>query len=139
MSAPKTPEELARRIESLVAAYVSEAERVAQAALSHSFSNAHDRPGKKSTPASAKPSTPNSRQQSSRRTPQQLADLADQLAARVVDQPGESMASFAKHMGVSVRDMHRPMTMLKDQGRVRSVGQRTLTRYFPAAQALASA
>jgi len=139
MTTPKTPEELARHIECLVAAYVCEAERVAQAAVSRSFSSAHERPSRKSAPASAKPSTPSSRQQGTRRTAQQLADLADQLATMVANQPGESMASFAKHMDVSVRDINRPMTMLKDQGRVRSVGQRTLTRYFPTAPARASA
>ena len=34
-------------------------------------------------------------------------------------------------LGVSARELQRPMTQLREAGRVRSVGQRHLTRYYP--------
>jgi hypothetical protein len=42
------------------------------------------------------------------------------------------MAVFADEIGCAARDLQRPMAKLKAQGRIRSVGQRSLTRYFPA-------
>jgi hypothetical protein len=35
-------------------------------------------------------------------------------------------------MGETVQTLQRPMAKLKAEGRVRSVGERHLTRYFPA-------
>jgi len=42
------------------------------------------------------------------------------------------MAAFANEVGVEVRQLQRPMSKLKADGRIRSVGQRNTTRYFPA-------
>jgi len=42
------------------------------------------------------------------------------------------MVVFADEAGVAARALERPMAKLKAEGRVRSVGQRNLTRYFPA-------
>lgn len=136
MAAPKSPDELAAQIESLVLAYVAEAQRSAQDALTRAFS----------TPRSSKlrpaaPDQPRSkrRQQGPRRSPEAIAELADRLAMAIANQPGETMTVFAQELGVAVRDLHRPMTVLKDQGRIRSVGQRQLTRYFPTAPGRAGA
>lgn len=131
MSTPKTPEQLASAIESMVAIYLVEAERVAQAALGRAFSKGVAQPVKRSRRSAA--SSPKPRQQGPRRSAQELAELAERLAAAIIQRPGESMASFAQQLGVSVRDLHLPMTVLKDEGRIRSVGQRRMTRYFPTA------
>jgi hypothetical protein len=45
--------------------------------------------------------------------------------------PGETMVVLAPQLGASADDLHRPMSLLKRSGRVRSVGQRHQTRYFP--------
>jgi predicted transcriptional regulator len=129
MNTPKTPEELASAIEGVVAVYLVEAERVVQAALSRAFSKGSAEAVKRSRRGPA--SSPRQRQQGPRRSAEELAELCERLAAAVTERPGESMASFARQLGVSVRDLHRPMTVLKDKGRIRSVGQRQLTRYFP--------
>jgi hypothetical protein len=42
------------------------------------------------------------------------------------------MTMFASELEMSVRELNRPMSRLKREGRVRSVGQRHLMRYFPA-------
>lgn len=136
MTAPKSPDELAAQIESLVLAYVAEAQRSAQDALARAFSTPSS--SKRRLAATDRPRSKR-RQQGPRRSPEAIAELADQLAAAVARQPGASMTVFAQELGVAVRDLHRPMTVLKDQGRIRSVGQRHLTRYFPTARGRASA
>ena len=42
------------------------------------------------------------------------------------------MAELCEQMGAEARDLQRPMAKLRSAGRVRSVGQRHLTRYYPA-------
>jgi hypothetical protein len=39
---------------------------------------------------------------------------------------------LADELGCTVRELQRPMAKLRAQGRIRSVGQRNLMRYFPA-------
>jgi hypothetical protein len=43
------------------------------------------------------------------------------------------MAVIAPAVGSTARDLNRPMLRLKQAGRVRSVGTRHATRYFPMA------
>jgi ribosomal protein L36 len=49
--------------------------------------------------------------------------------------PGETMTVLGPQVGASARELHRPMQLLKRAGRVRSVGTRHSTRYFPMARA----
>ena len=42
------------------------------------------------------------------------------------------MVALAEKLDVDARTLQRPMARLKSVGRVRSVGQRHLTRYYPA-------
>lgn len=41
------------------------------------------------------------------------------------------MSVLAAELGVNARELNRPVGKLKLAGRVRSVGQRQQTRYFP--------
>jgi hypothetical protein len=41
------------------------------------------------------------------------------------------MALLAREVGATAEELYRPMTNLKRAGRIRSVGQRHATRYFP--------
>jgi hypothetical protein len=68
---------------------------------------------------------------SRRRPPTEVAGLAEQLYAAVRANPGEQMIVFARQLGQTPRALNRPMLLLKTAGRVRSAGQRHLTRYFP--------
>src|SRR5690606_33052362 len=67
------------------------------------------------------------------RSPDEVAALAERLYAAICAQPGAGMVALAKEVGASVRELHHPMTRLKARGRIRSVGKRRLTRYFPMA------
>jgi hypothetical protein len=48
-------------------------------------------------------------------------------------QPGETMAVLAPRVGMQPRKLQRPMTVLRQSGRIRSAGQKHQTRYFPMA------
>lgn len=127
MGNPKTLEDLGVQIEALVSEYLDEVRRGAQQAVERGLSAASSTTSKPSK-LSAKPK----RTPSKRRSPTELAELGEALCALIHERPGESMVVFAGELGVSVRELHRPMTLLKRAGRIRSVGQRHLTRYFPA-------
>jgi hypothetical protein len=64
-----------------------------------------------------------------------VAALAERLLAEVVATPGETMTTLAARLGAMVAELHRPMANLRRAGRLRSVGARNLTRYFPTAKA----
>ncbi len=127
MGKPKSPEALAVQIEALVAGYVDELRHHAQQAVERGFSAASS-----STSKPRKTSATSKRARSKRRTPAELAELSEALCSLIHEHPGESMLTFAAELGASVRALHRPMTMLKQAGRIRSTGQRHRTRYFPA-------
>jgi hypothetical protein len=64
-----------------------------------------------------------------------LMATAEQLFDAVRGQPGESITALAGALGLSAGELTRPMALLKASVRVRTVGQRHLTRYFPMADA----
>jgi hypothetical protein len=66
-----------------------------------------------------------------RRRSAEVSELGERLYRAVCAHPGEGMAALAGELGASARELHRPMALLKQAGRVRSVGQRHQTRYFP--------
>ncbi len=66
-----------------------------------------------------------------RRTPAEMTALGEQLYDVVCAKPGETMVVLAAKVGASARELHRPMSVLKRDGRIRSVGARSFTRYFP--------
>lgn len=129
MRSPSTPEQLANAIESLVASYIDEVRQAAQQALERSLSRSvHVQRSAKSTVH--RPSSPKSA--TKRRTAAELDETCEKLCALVRARPGESIITLATDMGVSAGTLQRPMAKLRAEGRVRSVGERHLMRYFPA-------
>jgi predicted transcriptional regulator len=128
MKTPITTMELAGAIESLIGLYmkgVHEAARQAvERALIVSTAGRPPRGGRKvaSTPATS----------ANRRTATQLDEACNTLCEMVRAHPGASMVELAERMGAKIPILRRPMTSLKSAGRVRTVGQRNLTRYYPA-------
>jgi hypothetical protein len=128
---PPTPDQLARSISVLVAAYVDGARRSAHEALDEAFSVALALNGRavqkrRSTPSrgAAAPSR--------RRSADEISELEERLLALVCASPGESMTVFSEELGQSVPSLQRPMSKLRADGRVRCVGERNMARYFPA-------
>ena len=66
-----------------------------------------------------------------RRARAELSAVAERLYRTVCARPGEGIVALAGELGVSARELQRPMALLRQSGRVRSVGQRHLTRYYP--------
>ena len=129
MKNPNTPEQLANAIESLVASYMDEMRIAAQRAVERSLARgagAHAPSKRGDTPRTAPSSG------GKRRTQTELDDLCEVLCKQVRARPGESMTTLAEEMGMPMSALQRPMAKLRTEGRVRSVGQRHLTRYFPA-------
>jgi len=127
MISPKTPEQLAKAIEDLIGAYVDAGRQAACSAVDRSFARPIVRSAEQRRRHRAPEQTPGRR-----RTAGELEALAEQLYALVREHAGESMATFAEQLGARAADLHLPMKKLKADGRVRSVGQRHRTRYFPA-------
>lgn len=119
-------EQLEREIERLVRAHVEACHRAAAAAVERAFGT--------TAPRARSPQTrPSSRATGARRTPDEIAALGERLFRTICEHPGETMAVLAPRVGAKSAELHRPMTVLKRAGRIRSAGQKHQTRYFPMA------
>lgn len=79
----------------------------------------------------ARGATPRASAARPRRAEAELKGLAERLHAVVEADPGIGMTRIAATIGVPPRELERPMIQLKLARRVRSVGRRQSTRYFP--------
>lgn len=129
MTTPKSPAELTEQIEQLVEQYLAHSRSAAREAVERAFGTPACAP--KTTGRSTSSATPR-RSSGRKRSAEEIGQVAAQLYELVRAQPGESMVTFAAELEMSVRALQRPMMLLKKEGRVRSVGQRHRTRYFPA-------
>jgi len=118
---------LSEQIEQLVREHLEATRRTAAAAVDRAFASAPA-----AAPRSSAARSPG-RSAGRRRGPDEIAALGERLYAAVAAEPGETMAVLAPALGETPRDLHRPMAMLKRAGRVRSVGERHQTRYYPTA------
>ena len=112
-------------VERLVRAHLAECEAAAGAAVRDAFARA-------AGPASKRHrSAPTRRGPSRRRSGDKLAERGERLYAAICAHPGETMGVLSAVAGATPRELNRPATLLRRAGRVRSVGQRQHTRYFP--------
>lgn len=118
---------LSEQIEHLVREHIEATRRAAAQAVERAFAS--------SSSSSRRPAACRAprRAAGGRRSPDEIAAIGEQLYAAVVADPGETMAVLAPGVGATPSELHRPMAMLKRDGRVRSVGQRHQTRYYPTA------
>jgi hypothetical protein len=117
---------LADRIERLVQEHITATRKSAQEALERAFAAAAT-----TQPAKAPRQGPKTSGGGKRRAPAEVAALGERIYQAVCAKPGETMTVLAADVGASARELHRPMALLKQAGRVRSAGARHLTRYFP--------
>lgn len=129
MKSTASTQELSSRIEELVREHIAASRRTAEEALQRAFGVGVAAPGQRPVQRAA----PGAVRAGSgkRRASSEMALVSERLYAVVCGQPGAPMAAFAVTMGVSPRELDRPMAQLKKAGRVRCVGQRSLMRYFP--------
>ena len=122
----KTIEQLQLDIERLIREHLA-GERAAVAAAVERAFGATTTPKPKPTPSAA----PGRQTWGRRRPPHEIAGIAERLFEAVRANPGETMEAIAPMLGESARALNQPMINLKRAGRIRSAGQRHLTRYFP--------
>ena len=132
-------DDLERQIEALVREHVATLRRKAEAAVLRAFSQtAAPMPrsrGQTMGPAPAACATGRApRPCGAPPLPRVLSATAERLYAAVCAHPGEGMSTLAAALGMTARQLKRPMRQLRQAGRIRSVGQRQATRYFPRAQ-----
>jgi len=111
MISPKTPQQLADLIETVVASYLDEVRRTVQHAVERSLSRsaATTRPNKSKVDRSDQ-----RRSTKTRRSAGALDELCDKLHQCVCARPGESSAVFADELGCTVRDLQRPMANVRN-------------------------
>ena len=126
MAKTSSTQELGQRIEQLVLDHISASRRTAQEAVERAFAARMSTFSAQPTRQRSKASTGRKR-----RTPAEIGALGERLYQAVCGNPGETMVVLAAAVGASARELHCPMSLLKRDGRVRSVGQRHRTRYFP--------
>jgi hypothetical protein len=131
MTNTKSNLDLGERIEELVQEHIAGSRKVAQEAVARAFASAARAP--------IVPAERARRREGKKRASADIAVLGERFYRAVCAQPGETMAVLAEAAGASGRELNRPMTLLRRAGRVRAVGSRQLTRYFPMANAAASA
>ncbi|HVR03437.1 MAG TPA: winged helix-turn-helix domain-containing protein [Polyangia bacterium] len=136
MTNTTSPQDLCNRIEHLVEEYISATRAAAQAALNRAFATGATATVRPSRSRSPGPTSSRSRT-GARRAADEIGALSERLYEAVCRAPGEKMAVIAPVVGATARELNRPMLRLKQAGRIRSVGTRHATRYFPMARASA--
>jgi len=114
---------LEQQIESLVREHVASLRRTAEVAVDRAFSRAGVAAEGAGAPRKSGP----------RRVRAELSSLSERLYTAICAHPGAGMGVLAAALGATPRELNRPATHLRRAGRVRSVGQRQTTRYFPMA------
>jgi len=120
-------QDLGQRIEQMIREHVAASRASVQEAVTRAFASAMG-------PGTGKPSAAPRRIQASagkKRPSTDIATLGDRFYEAVCAKPGETMTVLAVDVGASARELHRSVTLLRRAGRVRAVGSRHLTRYFP--------
>lgn len=121
-------DDLCRSIEHLIEQHLRACQREVAAAVERTFRAAAVTATKpKSKANAAKPK----RESGARRTPAQIHALGEQFYELLCKKPGSTMAVYSAELGVTPRELHRPVAVLKRARLVRSVGERQATKYFP--------
>ncbi len=118
---------IASAVEQVLREHLAECEMAAARAMREAFRRA-SQPSSKPGPRAKRTRT---RPPPRRRTPEEMTDFEERLYAAICAHPGETMAVIAPAVGATARELNRPAVALRSAGRVRSVGQRGATRYFP--------
>jgi len=116
MTTPRTPQQLADAIETVVASYLDEVRRTVQHAVERSLSRSA------ASPRPDRSKVERSRSTKPRRSTGALDELCDKLHQCVCTRPGEPSTVLADALGCTVRELQRPMAKLRAQGRIRRGG-----------------
>jgi len=133
MKATTSIQGLEEQIEQLVRRHMAGVEAAATAAVARAAAGSPGRPSGLAKSRSARPSV--RRPASRRRSQEEVAELAERFCAAVHAAPGATMTTLAAEVGATPRELAVAVKRLRSAGRVRTVGQRQYTKYFPSASA----
>jgi hypothetical protein len=127
-----TTPDLAKQIEQLVRQHVDALRATAAAAVARAFGPVP--PALASAPASTSTKPVRARKQAApRRASDELVALGERFYAVLCQCPGETMTTLAPQVGVAPRVLQVAVARLRRDGRVRAIGKRQGTRYYPMA------
>ena len=125
---------LTEQIEKLVRDHVVASRAAVSAAVERAFAAAHVAAGGHAAPTLVT-STRRRKRMSAKPAPRRAAEevvaLGEQFYVALCRSPGATMAMLAPQVEASPRALHVAVARLKRSGRVRAVGQRQRTCYFP--------
>jgi len=122
---------LQQQIESAFREYMLAGRTAVMTALERGFAAASSAPTERAKPAATR--SRDATTTSKRRTASELATLSEQLYEVIAAHPGEGMLALSARMGVSGTQLQRAVARLRSADRIRTVGVRQQTRYFPRA------
>jgi hypothetical protein len=126
MSNTHSAQDLGQRIEQLIQEHFTASRLAAAEAVARGFGAAASKPsiqrGRASKPSPGR-----------KRPSADIAALGERFYEALCARPGETMTVLSAEVGASARDLQRPVTLLRRAGKVRSVGTRQATRYYPMA------
>src|SRR5262245_10745182 len=73
------------------------------------------------------------KQAAPRRAPEELGARGERFYAVLCQRPGETMTTLAPQVGVAPRVLQVAVARLRREGRVRVIGKKQQTRYYPMA------
>lgn len=134
MTAPRTEEELHAAIDRLLLDYLSEVRRsVATRIMERQFQQ-DDRILPSSTPQKQRPgksASPRPRAARTRRSSDELRAIGLRLVNLIREDPGMGMSHYSDRLGVSPKDLWRPSVVMRKEKRIRTIGSKGATKYFP--------
>lgn len=125
MNSTNSAQDLGQRIEQMIKQHIATSQACAQQAVARAFTSAASGSTPVVTPRRAR-SSPGRKRPSA-----DIAALGEQFHQAVCAKPGEIMTVLSVDVGATARELSRPVTLLRRAGRIRAVGSRHLTRYFP--------
>lgn len=126
-------QDLEREMGKAISTIVRACHAAAKEALDEAFGAAdQERPVERKRGAGGQKRRARRRPSSPRRSGEQIAKLEKQLLDAVWATPGEAMSALASRIGVPPRALQIPAARLRSTGRLKTVGMRQFTRYFPA-------
>lgn len=132
MSSGMSTDDLCRSIEHLVHQHMQACQAQVTAVIERAFRSAGgEGPQVPRSKAERKAEKRRERPSAERRTAAQMHALGERFYELLCKRPGCGMAVYCTELGVTARELYRPVMTLKRAKMVRSVGQRGAAKYFP--------
>lgn len=131
--------DLAKQIEDLIRQYIDTLRASAATAVARAFTTLPPVSTRASTSTSTQPRPVRPRKKAAaRRAPEELVALGEQFYAVLCQRPGETMTTLAPQVGVVPRVLQVAVARLRRDGRIRVIGKKQHTRYYPMAASASS-